>query len=159
MTAAITPEELARVLNEGDDDKLAPRDGRVHVFDLRSAEAFAAGHLPGARHVPHAHALRWIPQRALTQELVILVDEAGERSGAARHTGHELAHHWFRRVRFLEGGFAAWEAAGSAVEKGGPTGTGANSHDGTTKEFHNSGTVPWRVSREPGTPDPTRAEA
>ncbi len=155
MIQPLNPEALSTLLDKGDDSPESP-SGKVHVFDLRAAEAFAAGHLPGARHTPHSQALRWIPQRALTQELVVLVDDEGRPGGPARHVAHELVHHWFRRLRYLEGGYAAWQKAGLPEETGGPTGVGANSHDGATRAFQTSGTVPWRTSDKPGTPDPTR---
>ncbi len=158
MISAIDAKELARLIESGDDEPNAPREGRVFVFDLRSDEAFAAGHLPGARHVPPSEALRWIPQRALTQEFIALVDDAGTQDGPARRAAHALAHKWFRRIRYLAGGVAAWRAEGLDLEEGGPSGTGANSFDGTQVEFKRSAKVPWRVSQAPGTPDPTRAD-
>ena len=155
MIQPLNPAELSSLLEKGDDSVESP-SGKVHVFDLRGAEAFAAGHVPGARHTPHSQALRWIPQRALTQELVVLVDDDGRAGGPARHVAHELAHHWFRRLRYLEGGYAGWKQAGLQEEKDGPTGAAAGSYDGTTRAFQTSGEVPWRTSEKPGTPDPTR---
>jgi len=155
MIRPISAEDLSRLLADGDDAPDSPR-GTVHVFDLRDAAAFTAGHIPGARHTPASHVMRWIPQRALTQELVVLVDEAGDVSGAARHAAHELAHRWFRRVRYLSGGFDAWLASGGQAAEGGPVNTDAGSHDGATEAFQSSGDVPWRTSARPATPDPTR---
>jgi rhodanese-related sulfurtransferase len=155
MIRAIAPEELQELLEAGGQDPGLP-GGTIRVFDVRSAEAFEAGHVPGARHLPASHALRWVPQRAHTQELVVLIDEEGARGGEARHVAHELAHHWFRRLRFLDGGFEAWRAGGRPVETGGLAGVHSGSHDGAELRFKRSGEVPWRVSLRPLPPDPTR---
>ena len=156
MISAVKAQDLATWLEKGDYEPNTPREGQVHLFDLREASEFSKGHLPGARHVPASQALRWIPQRALTQELVVLIDDSGARDDAARHVAHELAHHWFRRVRYLSGGFESWKQAGLPIEEGGPTGPAADSFDGTTEAFKSSGEVPWAVSDAPGTPDPGR---
>ena len=155
MIRSVSTEQLTELIERGDTAPESP-SGRVHVFDLRDPESFRRGHVPGARHTPQGEALRWIPQRALTQELVVLIDEDGALGGPARHVAHELAHKWFRRVRYLQGGFAAWSTAGGPSETGGATGVGANSHDGTTETFQTSSTVPWHTAESPGTPDPTR---
>ena len=155
MIRAIPPQELQELLSAGGDDPGLP-DGTIRVFDVRSAEAFEAGHVPGSRHLPASHALRWVPQRAHTQELVVLIDEEGARGGEARHVAHELVHHWFRRLRFLEGGFRAWKGADLPVETGGHSGVHADSFDGTRMTFKKSGKVPWRVSLRPLSPDPNR---
>ncbi|MBL8972794.1 MAG: sulfurtransferase [Myxococcales bacterium] len=106
----------------------APAAGRV-VIDVRSAEAFAAGHVPGAVHLD-VKALRaevdgvaeqLAPRASVAAVLgalgvdpgdeVIVVDE-GSTPAAARvvwtllYFGHPPA-----RVRMLDGGWAAWVAA------------------------------------------------
>jgi len=155
MIRAIPPHELQELLSAGGDDPGLP-GGTVRVFDVRSAEAFEAGHVPASRHLPASHALRWVPQRAHTQELVVLIDEEGARGGDARHVAHELVHHWFRRLRFLEGGFQAWKGAELPVQTGGHSGVHAGSFDGTQMSFKKSGGVPWRVSLRALSPDPNR---
>jgi rhodanese-related sulfurtransferase len=158
MIRAIAPRELHELLEAGGKDPGLP-DGTIRVFDVRSAEAYEAGHVPGARHLPASHALRWVPQRAHTQELVVLIDEAGDRSGEARHVARELAHHWFRRLRFLDGGFEAWKEAALPLETGGLTGIHAGSHDGAELRFKKSGDVPWTVSLRSLPPDPARVRS
>ncbi len=74
------------------------------VLDLREPEAFARGHLPGARNIPYgrfqAEALAAVPAGAR----VLVVDPGGARAA-------ELAL-WLRHngvsAGFLEGGLAAW---------------------------------------------------
>lgn len=157
MISPVSAQELMDLIEKGDDEPDSPRGGKVHVFDLREASEFSRGHVPSARHVPISHAGRWIPQRALTQEIVVLVDAAGAQDGPARQAAHALGHKWFRRLRYLAGGFATWQDAGLKVEEGGPTGPSANSFDGTTESFKRSGAVAWTSPEHPGTPDPTRS--
>ncbi len=150
MIAPIEAARLAEIVRGG---ALDPEGtgGRVHLFDVRDTEAFLGGHVHGADHVPHAQALRWIPQQANTQAMVVLIDEDGATHGAARHLAAELVHKWFRRVRYLAGGLGAWRAAGLPLDQGGAAGPAAASHDGTLTEFQSSGTVPWKAV------DPARA--
>ncbi|NJN64137.1 MAG: rhodanese-like domain-containing protein [Acidobacteria bacterium] len=85
MIGPITPQDLERLVANGLADSGMP-GGRVHVFDLRDAASFVAGHIPGARHLPHEdnYPLRWVPQQCHTQELVVLVDQDGAVGGLAR---------------------------------------------------------------------------
>lgn len=146
MILPIAAQDLARLLERGlPDDGIA--GARAHLFDVRDPAAFQAGHIPRAMQVPDSNVVRWIPQQAQVQELVILVDDEGAPHGAARHVGAELVHKWFRRVRYLAGGMRAWEAARLPLETGGPTGPGAASHDGAEPQFHQSAPVPWLAPR------------
>lgn len=146
MIGPITPQDLERLVANGLADSGMP-GGRVHVFDLRDAASFVAGHIPGARHLPHEdnYPLRWVPQQCHTQELVVLVDQDGAVGGLARHVAHGLVHKWFRRVRYLAGGLAAWTKAGLPLVSGGPSGGAAASFEGTKAEVHRSGSVPWET--------------
>jgi rhodanese-related sulfurtransferase len=150
MIGPIAVAELGRLLDGGLKDPGQP-EGKAHVFDLRAPDAFRAAHVPGADQVPPEQALRWIPQQAATQELVVLVDDEGAAHGVARHVAAELVHKWFRRVCYVDGGFAAWRAAGRPTEEGGAAGPTAASSDGTQPAFQESGAVPWKVV------DPARA--
>lgn len=146
MIRPITPDELHRLIQAGGADPELP-GGKIHVFDLRDAAAFTAGHIPSARHLPEEnnYPIRWIPQQCHTQELVILVDEDGHAGGHARHVAHGLVHKWFRRLRYLTGGFAAWRAQNLPTENGGPTGGTAASFEGTTSAVQSSAHVPWET--------------
>ncbi len=149
MIRPIAADELAALIEGGLADPGLP-GGRVHVFDLRDAEAFVAGHVPGARHLPREGAwpLRWIPQECHTQELVVLIDDDGAPGGPARHVAHELTHRWFRRLRYLAGGFRAWKEAGRPVDTGGPTGPAAAAAEGTREEALASAGVPWATPQD-----------
>ena len=155
MIRAIRSGRLAELVDGGLADPELPA-GRVRVFDLRSAERFAEGHVPGARHVPPEQAMRWIPQWVEPYELVVLVDEDGSQGGTARHVCVELVHQWFRRLRYLEGGMARWSAEQLASERGGPSGESAASDCGKQVAFHRSAEVPWSTSENALPPDPAR---
>lgn len=153
MIGPMTAARLDELVRGGLADPDLP-GGRVHVFDVRGGEAFQQGHVPGARHLPHEHAVRWVPQQAHTEEAVVLVDADGAPGGDARETAAHLAHKWFHRLFYLQGGFAAWKAAGLPTEQGGAVGPGAASSDGTQPAYHASEEVAWQAPTEDTALDP-----
>ena len=100
--AVFHPAELHQLIREAQ-----PTGHNVQVVDVREAAEYAAGHLPGARHLP----LRELPARM--GELgdgtqAVFVCRGGTRSlqaaTLARAAGHvDVAH--------LEGGLLAWQSA------------------------------------------------
>lgn len=126
----IEPLELVRRLDSGAAEVAGPEGaGEAPVLlDLRPAEAFAAGHVPGAAHLdlfglslvdsdpaPLA-AFLWIIAHLLTargvdagRPVVVYDDQSGIRAARAfwflEFFGHPDA-------RLLDGGFRAWERAG-----------------------------------------------
>ena len=103
------------------------------VLDLRPAEDFAAGHLPGAVHIDlwgvslidtdpaPLRAFLWMIQHVLeargvtaTRPVVVYDDKSGVRAARALwfldYFGHPDA-------RLLDGGFTAWVAAGFSVTR------------------------------------------
>jgi len=96
------------------------RDGWTFV-DVREADEFAAGHVPGARHSPRGflevHADRehhkrdpWFDDR---ERKMILYCGGGNRSALAARTLGEMG---FTRVRSLAGGYTAWTAGDHPIE-------------------------------------------
>lgn len=89
------------------------QDGLVTVLDLRPADEFTLGHVPGARNVPLAALERYLTDLPQDREIVaycrgpycVLLFEA---VAAARALGF--------RVRRLEDGYPEWKAAGLPVE-------------------------------------------
>jgi thiosulfate/3-mercaptopyruvate sulfurtransferase len=119
-----TPADLSRALAGAD---------RPLVLDLRAAEDFAAGHIPGAVHLDlwglslvdtdpgPLRAFMWIVDHlfnlrgvAANTPVVIYDDQSGMKAARAfwflEYFGHE-------RVQVLDGGFGAWVKAGLPVTR------------------------------------------
>jgi len=86
------------------------------VLDVRRAEEFAAGRVPGARNIPHdailADAVEALgaPQDA---EIVVYC-QSGRRANMALEA---LQKAGYTRLSHLEGDYAAWQSQGRPVEK------------------------------------------
>lgn len=83
------------------------------VVDVRSAEEFAAGHIPGAINIP----FREVPERldelqAITTDIVVYC-EIGVRAAIAELT---LEQAGFEQILTLEGDIQAWRQAGLPLE-------------------------------------------
>ena len=110
----ISPEEGRRILDAPD------REGFAFV-DVREADEFAAGHVPGARHYPrgflevradldHKKRDAWLEDRA---RKMILYCGGGHRSTLAAQTLQEMG---FEQVRSLSEGWTGWTRRGLPVE-------------------------------------------
>jgi rhodanese-related sulfurtransferase len=93
----VDPSEVKELIDEG-----------VAIVDVRETDEFAAGHLPGAKHVPRSYLESRIegvvPDRS-TQ--VILYCQSGNRSAyAARTLAEELG---YSHVRSMTGGITLWK--------------------------------------------------
>src|SRR5947207_15008431 len=100
----VDPAEVNELIDEG-----------VAVVDVREVDEFAAGHIPGAKHVPRSYLESRIeaavPDRA-TQ--VILYCASGNRSAyAARTLRDELG---YEHVRSMTGVITLWKDRGYDVE-------------------------------------------
>lgn len=102
----ITPEQVRALLDRPD------RDGWALV-DVREADEFAAGHLPGARHYPRGflevradleHSKRdpWLADRS---RKLVLYCGGGHRSALAAQTLQRMG---FAHVRSMTGGWTGW---------------------------------------------------
>jgi rhodanese-related sulfurtransferase len=88
----------------------------ARVIDVRSADEYAAGHLPESQNIP----LDQLAARAgeigpLQDAPLIVVCQTGTRSAAACRQLEKLG---FDRVNNLAGGIGGWRAAGLPVRKG-----------------------------------------
>jgi len=110
----VSPEEVRRLL-------ALPDRGGVELLDVREADEFAAGHLPGARHVPRGflevradleHYKRdpWLADRS---RRLILYCGGGHRSALASRTLQQMG---FTDVRSLAEGWTGWIERGFPVE-------------------------------------------
>jgi sulfur-carrier protein adenylyltransferase/sulfurtransferase len=100
----VDPSEVNELIHEG-----------ATVIDVRETEEYAAGHLPGAKHVPRSYLESRIegvvPDRS-TQ--VILYCASGNRSAyGARTLTEELG---YEHVRSMTGGIALWKDRGYEVD-------------------------------------------
>jgi glyoxylase-like metal-dependent hydrolase (beta-lactamase superfamily II)/rhodanese-related sulfurtransferase len=84
------------------------------VLDVREHEAFAAGHIPGARHIPRGQLeLRVNAELADPTARIVVVCEFGKISTLAAATLRELG---FLRTAALDGGIQAWRDSGFPLE-------------------------------------------
>jgi rhodanese-related sulfurtransferase len=90
----------------------------LYVLDVRTAEEYAAGHLPGAVWAPGGQAVQATDEYvAVRAAWVVLVCDDGSRSTL---TAAWLLRMGLPRVRVLEGGLEAWQRQGGGLEAGHP---------------------------------------
>lgn len=80
----------------------------AYLLDVREAAEWAAGHAPGAHHLP----MMQVPGRAAeipVEQDVVVICRVGSRS--AQVVAYLQARGW-ERVRNLDGGMYAWQSAG-----------------------------------------------
>ncbi len=100
-----SPLEVTQMINRG----------KTTVVDVRSAEEFAAGHLRDAKHIPLADLASRIGELEKSKSRsVIVVCQSGARADRAVR---QLAAAGFNEVVRLDGGIAAWQAAGLPLAK------------------------------------------
>jgi ArsR family transcriptional regulator len=92
------------------------RKGRVTVIDVRPADEFALGHLPGASNVPLSELQRWLAKLPHGREVVAYCRGpycvlSFDAVAALRAQGY--------RARRMEDGYPEWKAAGLPVEPAG----------------------------------------
>jgi thiosulfate/3-mercaptopyruvate sulfurtransferase len=118
----VSPDQLAAELKS---------DDQILLLDLRPAETFAAGHLPGAMHLDlfgissidtdpaPLRAFVWIIEhlfasRGVTRDRPVVAYETNSGIRAARAFWF-LEYFGHQNVRVLDGGYTAWVAAGLPV--------------------------------------------
>lgn len=101
----VAPEQLAQQLR---DAKAAP-----FVLDVRTAEEFAGGRVPGALNVPVGELEAKAAVVPKDRPLVVYCHSGIRAQKASRL----LAQLGYRNVAELQGSFMAWERAGLPVEK------------------------------------------
>ena len=91
------------------------------VIDVRSADDFAKGHLPSARHLPFGELASKVAQSVKNKNNpVLLVCQTGQHSSKAQRLVKEAG---FAEVHVLDGGVDAWQKAGMPVVKQGQGGS------------------------------------
>ena len=88
------------------------------VLDVRTADEFAAGHVPGAINVSHDQLpVKLAELSALKDKQVVLYCRSGRRTALAEQT---LRGAGFTKLLHLEGDYLAWEAEKRPDEGGQP---------------------------------------
>jgi rhodanese-related sulfurtransferase len=103
--AAASPQDVIRLMNQN-----------ALVLDIRPQEAFAAGHVTGARHMPSDQILKaGETLKKQKDKPIVVYDESGSLSAAAVR---QLVAQGFTKVSSLRGGLAAWRTDNLPVAKG-----------------------------------------
>ena len=91
-------------------------DAELLVLDVREREAYVAGHVPGARHLPRGQLELRVNDELPDPTLRILtVCEFGRVSTLAAATLRQVG---FQRAIALDGGMKAWREAGYPLLSG-----------------------------------------
>jgi rhodanese-related sulfurtransferase len=102
---AIGPQDAIRLMNQN-----------ALVLDLRPAEAFAAGHLAGARNFTAEQlAKAGDTLKKYKEKPIVVYCDTGTASGPA---ARKLAEQGFTKAVNLRGGIAAWRAENLPVTRG-----------------------------------------
>jgi rhodanese-related sulfurtransferase len=102
--AAVSPQDLVRLMNQG-----------AFLIDLRPAEAFAAGHVAGARQMSGEQILKAADTLKKQKEKVVVVyDDTGSLGASAVR---QLAAQGFTKAFNLRGGITAWRAENLPLSK------------------------------------------
>ena len=102
----IAPDALTAALDRGE----------ATVVDVSPSRTYRAGHIPGARHAVRARLHRSLEDRPAGRMLVITSDDAALAGLAAAEAAARVPS----PVRVLEGGNAAWIAAGHSLTAADP---------------------------------------
>jgi rhodanese-related sulfurtransferase len=104
-TAGAEPEQIAP------QDLLARSDAPL-VLDVRSAEEFASGHVPGARNVAYDQVAERVAELGAPGEVVVYCERGPRASKAAA----VLSDAGFS-VKHLAGDMSGWREAGLPIER------------------------------------------
>jgi rhodanese-related sulfurtransferase len=103
--AAASPQDVIRLMNQN-----------ALVLDIRPQEAFAAGHVTGARHMPADQIIKAgeTLKKQKDKPIVVYCESGTLASSAVR----QLVAQGFTKVFSLRGGLAAWRTDNLPVAKG-----------------------------------------
>ncbi len=104
IQSAVSPQDLIRLLNQG-----------ALVIDLRAPDAFATGHVNGARQMSGDQILKaGETLKKHKEKAVIVYDDTGSLAASAVR---QLAAQGFTKAFNLRGGLAAWRAENLPLTK------------------------------------------
>lgn len=78
---------------------------QVTVFDIRDPQSYAAGHIPGARHLTNDNLQQELAQTDSSATVVVCCYHGVSSQSAAEF----VASQGFTDVYSLDGGYAAWQ--------------------------------------------------
>jgi sulfur-carrier protein adenylyltransferase/sulfurtransferase len=115
-SSAQVQKQIRNQVDEVDPAEVRSQIGNGAVLvDVRENEEFAAGHIPGAVHVPRSYLESRIEGAAPDHDAhVILYCQSGNRSAWAAHTLRELLG--YENVEHMKGGITLWKDRGYEVE-------------------------------------------
>lgn len=130
--------------------KRMEKSGAVHLIDTLPKDRFQSVHLPGAQNAC-VYEVTFVDQvRAITPDADadIVLYASSDGSMAAHVAAEKLARAGYRRLHLLEGGSAAWRAAGMPLDGkavAGPDdpGTLLNLADGTYRVDTDRSLIEW----------------
>jgi phage shock protein E len=98
--------------------RMERKDPDLVVLDVRTPAEFAAGHVPGARNLPHDLLQSHIEELGeLRHKQVVLYCRSGRRTLLAEDV---LRKAGFKRLAHLEGDYLAWESEQRPIERPAP---------------------------------------
>jgi rhodanese-related sulfurtransferase len=113
--AATAPAPVASIDQQSLLARLERADSDMVLLDVRTAEEFAAGRVPGARNIAHDVLGDRLGELADARDReVVVYCRTGRRSQVALDV---LRAAGFTRLAHLDGDWLGWEAAGRPVEK------------------------------------------
>jgi rhodanese-related sulfurtransferase len=103
--AAVLPQEAIQLMNQG-----------AQTYDLRTAEAYAAGHIAGAKHLDASkHETAADVLKKFREKLLLVYCDDGRSSTALTRKLHAAG---FTKVFNLRGGLSQWRAEGLPLQRG-----------------------------------------
>jgi len=95
-------------------ERINGNDSELVVLDVRTAQEFAAGHVPGAINISHDELEARLPELEADRDRdVVVYCRSGKRAGLALDM---LEKAGFKRLYHLEGDYLGWAAASRPVE-------------------------------------------
>lgn len=94
--------------------QLLDSGAKVKLVDVREADEYAGGRLPGAVHIPRGYLELRIEEQAARDEELVLYCAGGTRSALAARTLRQMG---YTRVSSLAGGYNRWSDAALPVER------------------------------------------
>jgi phage shock protein E len=96
-------------------ERAAAKDPSLVILDVRTADEFAQGHVPGAINIPHDQlASRVAELKDSKRKDIVLYCRSGRRAGLAAET---LQANGFEKLLHLEGDIQKWTEADRPLEK------------------------------------------